>query len=95
MPTRKPGVTAVTLSRPFGEVVGGRSVFSVQQGVSAVEALEYALCLLGAASAQIRAAADESRDADTENSTWATYYLIESVEALLSASVSGMRETEQ
>lgn len=95
MSTRKPSVSAVTNSRSFGAVVDGRSVFSVQRGVSTVEALEYALCLLGAAGAQIKAAADDARDADVENSTWATYFLIESVEALLSASVSGMREMER
>lgn len=41
---------AFTRHRGFGDVAPNVSIFAVQQGVSAVAALEYAQCLLGAAS---------------------------------------------
>lgn len=86
---------AVTRHRGFGDVPRGIPVFAVQQGVPAVDALEYALCMLSAASSQVRAGAEAARDVDDETCKWATYYLLESVEALLSASISGMREEAQ
>lgn len=88
MQSQKPFVTR---TKPFGDVARGVSVFAVQQGVPVIDSLEYAQCLLSAASTQLRAAADAARDVDDENCKWATYYLIESVEALLSASISGLR----
>src|SRR5690606_16464156 len=58
---------AFTRHRGFGDVAPNVSIFAVQQGVSAVAALEYAQCLLGAASTQVRAAADAARDTDDAN----------------------------
>jgi hypothetical protein len=78
----------------FGDVAPNVSIFAVQQGVSAVAALEYAQCLLSAASTQVRAAADAARDTDDANINWGTYYLLECVEALLSASINGMQEAK-
>ena len=94
MSTRNPIASAVTRHHPFGDVARGVSVFAVQQGVSAVDALEYALCLLSTVSASVKMVADAADHEDDQKINWSTYYLLESVEALLSASISGLREVK-
>ena len=86
---------SATRSYSFGTVLPGVHMFSVRQGVPVVDSLEYAQCLLSAACAQVKSVADWSRDGDEEDISWAIYYLLEQVQALLGASVIGLRGIDQ
>lgn len=95
MSARSHSDTAVTRARPFADVASGVKIFSVQQGVPVRVALEYASCLLETCLTQAHVMAEGTTVDDADSKAWASVYLLESIQALLSSSIQGLVEAKQ
>ncbi|MDG9783113.1 DUF3077 domain-containing protein [Metapseudomonas otitidis] len=88
-------VSACTVSRSFAAISPKANVLAVQSGIPVVHALEYASALLDTCLTQAHVVAQEVADGrDEENKAWATVFLLETVQALLGSSISGLRGEE-
>lgn len=94
MKAHTPSTLAVTRHHGFGVVAPNVSIFAVQQGVPVLAALEYASCLLDTCLTNAHAVADEARGQADENKAWTTVYLLESVQAIVGSSITGLREVK-
>lgn len=88
-------VSACTVTRSFAAISPRLNALAVQPGIPVVHALEYASALLDTCLTQAHIVAHEVADGrDEENKAWATVYLLETVQALLGSSISGLRGEE-
>lgn len=84
-------VSARTAPYSFAAISPKLNALAVQPGIPVVRALEYASAVLDACMSQAHAVADSANNPEEENKAWATVYLLETVQALLGSSISGLR----